>query len=72
MLAYCLKHKEKTDGKKPTNFQKQNKGRIWSHQTVRFVCSKKSRFIKELETSEIIGSLEKYLNKISPVGFVLF
>ena len=56
----------------PTNFKNKIKGRIMVSSNCVVCGSKKSRFIKELETSEIIGSLEKYLNNISPVGFVLF
>ena len=73
MLSCCLKCREKTDCKNPKVVRAKNERIIALSNCVVYNC-KKSKFIKEQETSELLSSLriKRALNRISLLGPLLF
>ena len=57
MLSYFSKCKKKIQKKNLKGLQKQTRKSQCFHQTVRFAIEKKSRFIKEEESSGLLRSL---------------
>ena len=73
MLSYCLKCRKSTESKNPKIARTEN-GRIMLLSNCVVCNSKKSKFIKEQEASELLNSLgiKTPLNKISLLGPLLF
>ena len=73
MLSYCLKCRKSTESKNPKIATTEN-GRIMLLSNCVVCNSKKSKFIKEQEASELLSSLgiKTPLNKISLLGPLLF
>ena len=69
MVSYCLKCNKKAESKSPTVVMTKN-GRITLLLNCAVCNSKKSRFIKQQETSGLLRSLEikTSLSKISIIG----
>ena len=73
MLSYCLQSRKNTESKNPKVARIKNRRRMLSSKCA--VCdSKKSKFIKEQESSGLLSSLgiKTPLNKIPFVGPLLF
>ena len=70
MLSYCLKCRENTENKNQKVKTKKQKNDHFIK--LRLTHSKKSKFIKEQEASEIIGTLAKFLSQIPLLGHSLF
>ena len=73
MLSYCLQCRKNTESKNPKVARIKNRRRMLSSKCA--VCdSKKSKFIKEQESSGLLSSLgiKTPLNKIPFVGPLLF
>ena len=71
MLSYCLKCRKNTESKNPKVVKTKNGRKMLLSKCV--VCnSKKSKFIKEQEASELLGSLgiKSPLSKIPLVGLI--
>ena len=73
MLSYCLKCRKSTESKNP-KIVRTEKGRIMLLSNCVVCNSKKSKFIKEQEASELLSSLgiKTPLNKICLLGPLLF
>ena len=73
MLSCCLKCKKKTENKSP-RIKKTKNGRIMLSSNCAVGGSKKSRFIKEQETSGLLSTLgiKTPLSQIPIVGPILF
>ena len=73
MLSYCLKCRKSTESKNPKIVRTEN-GRIMLLSNCVVCNSKKSKFIKEQEASELLSSLgiKTPLNKICLLGPLLF
>ena len=71
MLSYCLKCRKNTESKNPKVVKTKN-GRIMLLSKCVVCNSKKSKFIKEQEASELLGSLgiKSPLSKIPLVGLI--
>ena len=73
MLSYCISCKNNTQNNDPVNAKTSNDGTIILSKCA--VCNtKKSRFIKKQEASEILSSLglKTALSKIPLLGDILF
>ena len=73
MLSYCLKCRKNTESKNPKAARKKN-GRIMLSSKFAMCDSKKSKFIKQQETSGLLSSLgiKTPLSKIPLGGPLLF
>ena len=73
MLSYCLKCRKNTESKNPKVARTKN-GRIMLLSKCAVCDSKKSKFIKQQETSGLLSSLgiKTPLSKIPLVGPLLF
>ena len=73
MLSYCLKCRKSTESQNPKIARTEN-GRIMLLSNCVVCNSKKSKFIKEQEASELLSSLgiKTPLNKIYLLGPLLF
>ena len=73
MLSYCLKCRKNTESKNPKVAKTKNR-RIMLLSKCAVCDSKKSKFIKQQEASELLSSLEikTLLNKIPLLGPLLF
>ena len=73
MLSYCLKCRKNTESENPRKTRTKT-GRIMILSKCELCDSKKSKFVKEQEASELLSSLgiKIPLNKISLVGPIFF
>ena len=73
MLSYCLKCRKNTESKNP-KIGRTKYGRMMLLSKCAMCDSKKSKFIKEQETSGLLSSLgiKTHLNKIPLLGPLLF
>ena len=71
MLLYCLQCRKNTETKNPKDARTKN-GRIMLLSKCTVYDSKKSKFIKQKEVSELLSSSGSTLSKVSLVGPLSF